>query len=295
MSIRIFPHNNKKFIILSNPYFKNLKIFTLSEIIRSNIKHNQENFKYKRTHISYYHFAHFLRSKFYKVTNRITQKNSFFLSKFRLQPEHFSLNKILLDPKYFSKFIKRFFFFLIITYTLYKTYYDKEKLKKKTDDIIKSLIKTKVCQNKTIINKLSWEILILCKQEKTHRLMKNLLLNEILKNPEIKRDLYILIKREIIAYIKSEHCRKELGNLIAKDVMKSPEIRNELYSLIRRFITLKEVDFLEDKLEKIFVDVLNIKAIHNHVARKMEAEVNKAFRDDYIINLAVSTLIDKLK
>ena len=295
MSIRIFPHNHKKFMIFTNPYYKNLKTFTLSEIIRSNIEHNQVNFKYKRTHISYYHFKQFLRSKFYKVTNQIKNKNSFFLSIFRLQRENSILNNILYDPKYSSKFIKRFFFFLVVMYTVYKSYYDKEKLIKKTDDIIKSLIKTKVCQNKTIINKLSWEILILCKQEKTHRLMRNLLLNEILKNPEIKRDLYILIKREIIAYIKSEHCLKELGNLIAKDVMKSPEIRNELYSLIRRFITLREVDFLEDKLEKIFVDVLNIQAIHNHVARKMEAEVNKAFGDDSIINLAVSTLIDKLK
>lgn len=299
IGIGIFSTHPKKFLILNNPYYKNFKIFTLSEIVRSNIRHNEVNYKYKRTQLSYYHFVMFLHRNFYNITSGINYKQMGILSKLKRKTRNINLNyfsqKILFDQSFSLKFLKFIFLLSLVFYIVYFLTYSYDKMIDKADGIIKSLIINKICKNKTIIEKISWEILVLCKQDRTHRLIKNLILNEILPNQELKKDLYRLIKREIIAYIKSEDCRRELKNLIARDVMANPEVRSELYSLIRKFITLKDVDFLEDKLEKILVDVLNIQAIHNHVSKKIEGEINKALRDVKLIDMAIEVLMDKFK
>lgn len=296
---KMFTSQKKKIIIFKNPYYKSYRISTLADIIRSKIHHNEINFKYKRSHISYYHFIQFLHLNFYKITTRIKYKRSNLFSKIKKKLEKLSFNhltyKLLFDQKFTSNFLKLILLTFIVIFLYNKILKEQDKIIEKSDNMIKSLIINKVCLNKIIIEKISWEILVLCKQDRTHRLIRNLILNEVLKNKEITMDLYRLIKREIIAYIKSEDCRRQLKNLIAKDVMQNSEVRSELYSLIRQFITLKEVDFLEDKLEKILVDVLNIKGIHDHVGKKMESEINKALRDDKLINMVIEMLMDKFK
>jgi hypothetical protein len=126
-------------------------------------------------------------------------------------------------------------------------------------------------------------------------MLSNLIINDVLPNKEIRNDLYRIIKRELINYIRSEDCRKELKNLIIKEVLRNEEIKNELYSIIKQFITLKEINFLEDKLEKILVDVLSIQAIRTHVAKKIEDEVQKALREENLIRMAINILVEKFK
>ena len=45
------------------------------------------------------------------------------------------------------------------------------------------------------------------------------------------------------------------------EVLRNPSVRNDLYSLIKELLTLREVNTIEDSLEKVLVDVLHIESI----------------------------------
>jgi hypothetical protein len=194
----------------------------------------------------------------------------------------------------FYKFLKSLLFITILVvmgFFLYQEY--RERIKIQFDKLVKSLIISKICKNEFIINKIAYEILFLVRRESIKRQMSDLILIDVLPNKDIRSDLYRIIKREILSYLKSEDCRRELKILIVKDVMRNEEVRNELWGLIKSFIILKELNFLEDKLEKILVDILSIEAIHSHVAKKIKNEVNKALKDEEMIKLAVKVLSEK--
>jgi hypothetical protein len=194
----------------------------------------------------------------------------------------------------FYKYLKLLLFIiilLVIGFLLYHEY--RNRIKIQLDKLVKSLVIKKICKNEFIINKIAYEILFLVRRESIKRQMSDLIVKDVLPNKEIRSDLYRIIKREILSYIKSEDCKKELKILIVKDVMRNEEVRNELWGLIKSFIIFKEVNFLEDKLEKILVDILSIEAIHSHVAKKIKNEVHKALKDEEMIKLAVKVLSEK--
>jgi hypothetical protein len=278
---------NKKIIIIPNPYylgrffrFNNLYKFTQSYNKYMRKKNYFTLPEYKRTNILFHHSIHRLHSQFSDIIQKkfIYKNNKFYFL--------------------FSKFINKHLLKLIITaiiltspFLIYRFY--SEEINTTLDDGIKYIVINKVCKNEFIIKKISWEILVLCKKDSIKHLLSNLIINDVLPNKEIRNDLYRIIKREIIIYLKSEDCRRELKSLIIKEVMRNEEIKNDLYSLIKQFITLKEIDFLEDKLEKILVDILSIEAIHTHVGKKVEEETHKALRDENLIRMAVNILSEK--
>jgi hypothetical protein len=45
------------------------------------------------------------------------------------------------------------------------------------------------------------------------------------------------------------------------EVLRNPSVRNEIYGLIKELLTLREVNTIEDSLEKVLVDVLHIESI----------------------------------
>jgi len=53
---------------------------------------------------------------------------------------------------------------------------------------------------------------------------------------------------------------------------------------------LKQVNSLEDKLEKILIDILANEGIHSHISNKMEVEINKMLRDESIIKMMIEIL-----
>ena len=64
---------------------------------------------------------------------------------------------------------------------------------------------------------------------------------------------------------------------------------------MKEFVTQKEVLYLEDMLEKILIDVLNIKSIHDHVSKKVESEVNNLLRDEEFIQNSINILSSSLE
>jgi len=99
------------------------------------------------------------------------------------------------------RFIKRVLKFLLSKLTFYRililltitilifliTY--KNELNKKFERIVIKIIIHKVLKNKHVIDKISYEIMQLTKQEKTKKLMRDLILKDILPNKEMKEDL----------------------------------------------------------------------------------------------------------
>ncbi len=270
-----------KYFLIANPFLKKHLLgnkFHFKHALGLNSKYNPIKIKTLKTNTEHlknlkYNFSYLIKKNIIYRESKIGK----------------IIFKLFWNPKLHKTFI---FLFTILLLSISLIYYNTE-IKKEIDKFVKGIIITKIIRNKYIINKISYEILFLVRRESIKRLMSDLIVKDVLPNREIRSDLYRIIKRELLAYIKSEECRKELKILIVKDVMRNEEVRNELFELIKSFILLKEVNFLEDKLEKILVDILCIEAIHSHVAKKIENEVHKALKDEEMIKLAVKVLSEK--
>lgn len=203
--------------------------------------------------------------------------------------------KIKTDKRFRMSLIKKSLLSFLLLSLIFYISYNYSKIADQIDKYIKSTLIKNVLKNEFIINKISYEILELCKQEKIKKLLRELLINEILRNKELKLDLDKVVKREIISYLKSEDCNKDLKNLLINEVLRSDNLRLELYSVIKEFVTLKEINFLEDKFEDVLVGVLNIPAIHVHVSKKIEAEVHNILRDEKMITMVINILNENMK
>jgi hypothetical protein len=279
----------KNVLILPNPFFhfRNVKFNNLSKFSQPHSMYFTKKFNpslqvFKRTNILFHHSINKLHNEFSTMVQLkfIYKNKKFQYHFFNFLSKHSYTVLIIFSAIFFP-------------YVIYQNY--SQEINNQSDLLIKNLIINKVCKNEFIIDKISWEILQLCKRESIKIMLSNLIINDVLPNKEIRNDLYRIIKRELINYIRSEDCRKELKNLIIKEVLRNEEIKNELYSIIKQFITLKEINFLEDKLEKILVDVLSIQAIRTHVAKKIEDEVQKALREENLIRMAINILVEKFK
>lgn len=278
----------KKFLILPNPFYKKLKSFKSLRIIPL-----PPSECLKKTKPYYHNFLKKKQQQFYNVVSILKTKKtndsnlSKFLSKSSFRHKIFSFLKFPFYSKIFR--IAAFVFLTFISF--YILINKKYKITDLSGRTVKFLILRQIFRNKSLEDKISHEILVLCQSDKIKILLRDLIIQEILPNKELKEDLYGIIKREIIAYLQSQECRRELNSLLINDVLRNEDIRNELFELIKEFITIKEVSFLEEKLEKILVDVLSIEAIHIHVAKKIEEEVNKILRDEEIVKMAINLIL----
>lgn len=280
---------SKNVQIIPNPFYKcrYLRFNNFSKYNKQQSKFFEKKYYpsiqiLKRTNLLFHHSINKLHNQFSKIIQlKFIYKNKKF---------QYHFFNILSEHSYKILIIFSAFF---LPYVIYRNY--SEEINNQSDLLIKHIVINKVCKNEFIINKISWEILQLCKKESIKIMLSNLIINDVLPNQDIRNDLYRIIKRETLNYIRSEDCRKELKNLIIKEVLRNEEIKNELYSIIKQFITLKEINFLEDKLEKILVDVLSIQGIRTHVAKKIEDEVQKALREENLIRMAINILVEKFK
>lgn len=54
--------------------------------------------------------------------------------------------------------------------------------------------------------------------------------------------------------------------LVVNDVLRNSSVRTEIYNLVKDLLTIKEVNTIEDALEKVLVDVLNMQSIRSIVS-----------------------------
>lgn len=267
-----------KYILFPN-YLKNRKIFQYNSFMKF-VNKNQVSISRKNV-----------------INNKLRLQNNFkFVIRKTYVYNYFVLKQIysLLHNK--SRSIRKLLIICGLLSSVFLYYcYKKQEINSKVDLTFKNIIIQKILQKEYIINKISWEIFQLCNKESINRLLANLIINDVLPNESIRNDLYRIIKRETINYIQGQECRRLLRELIIKEVLRNEDIRSDLYSLIKQFITLREINFLEDKLERILIDILAIDGIHKHVAEKINNETQKALRDENLIRMAVNLISDKFK
>lgn len=197
-------------------------------------------------------------------------------------------------------FRKKFKLILFLMVTLlpfgYFKLYKKENINSFIDKKIKKHTVELVCHNKTIQQKISFEILNLVKNDEIKLLLRQLIL-DVLRNKEIEKELAGLIRKSILDYITSERCEKEMKHLVFKEVLKNPQVNIETMNLIEDLTLKKEMKTLEKLLEDILVDVLNIEVIHSHVAKRIffiynyieiESELNNILRDKKMVEFVIS-------
>jgi hypothetical protein len=260
------------------PRQKNNKIIQdfNTRVIKNKIKRTK--YSVKRNDYAFYYMIQHYKMKFYhqniwvKINKpNISKSRKFIYIKQILHYQILMLinsSKILMFKNYFwLRWHKLILLIPIAIFAIYFYAIRNNKLISYCDVFTKQLILNKICKNKAIIRKISDAIDGLCGEEKVLNLTKNLIIEEVYKNEQMEKDLNNLIKREIISYLQTKDCKNDLKQLLIEEVLRNSEIKNELYSLIKELLTLKEVNFLEDKLEHILVDVLNIQTIHEHVAK----------------------------
>ena len=104
----------------------------------------------------------------------------------------------------------------------------KQSIKNYIDTKIKSLICSQILNNKNIYSLIAISLVDLVNLPKIKSLMTELFII-MLHNKGFIDDTTILVRKLILDYIRSEDCKNDLSKIIINEVLKNPDILKEIH------------------------------------------------------------------